>query len=768
MKRGLRMNSMGHQARILGGSALFALMIVSATASAQDSSEEIIVTAAKREQSINSVGMSITAVSGDQLLDRGIRETADLVKLVPGLSASQSINNTPIYTLRGIGFNEAGLATSPSVSIYVDEIPLALNSETVATSLDLERVEVLKGPQGILFGQNATGGAINFIAAKPTETFKTGFTASYARFDVVDLSGFLSGPLTDTVRARLSVRGVHGGDWQYSTTRPGDSLGSTRQLQRRLLLDWDATDRLRFGLNLNGWIDRSDVVAGQLVMIGEAVPGFTPPGFTDLPLAPRRNRAADWSPDWPMDRDDKFYQIALRGEYDLSDAITLTSITAFNHFKGDSYQDVDATPFRNIDSRVIGSARTFYQELRFAGSMNDIEWILGANYQRISARETTSQYLADISTIRFLTNAFFGRDPLRSVSSNMRNPQIANTYAVFANVDYPVAPDLTLQLGARYTKAKRSVESCNYDGGGELAAIFNLLKTGGPALGDGDCVTLTDGIPGVFRDRMNEDNVSWRIGLNYEPAAGALIYANATQGYKAGTYPSLAASESLQLAGVTQERVRAYETGFKLALMDRVLNLNGAFFYYDYKDKQLRGRVLDPTFGLLERLANIPKSHVYGVEAQVGLRPIQGLSLDIGATWLKAKVDRFIGLDGTGAPADFKGFTLPESPKWSVVADGQYKTALTEDWDVFLGASLSYHGKAFSAFDERSIMAIDAYTLIDLRLGVETADRKWKVTLFGQNVTDEYYWTSVFQGIDGYRRLTGRPATYGISIGYQM
>ena len=216
--------------------------------------QEIVVTAQKRAQSINDVGMSITAATGDQLKMLGITDTSQLAKLVPGFTFTQTGYGTAVYTIRGVGFQESSLAASPAVSVYVDEIPLPFPAETVAAALDPQRVEVLKGPQGLLYGENSTGGAVNYVAAKPTDYFTAGAKGSYGRFNTGDLEAFVSGPITDTLQGRLAVRTVQGGDWQYSYTR-SDTVGAKNLTQARLLLDWRPSDDLEVSLNLNGWLD---------------------------------------------------------------------------------------------------------------------------------------------------------------------------------------------------------------------------------------------------------------------------------------------------------------------------------------------------------------------------------------------------------------------------------------------------------------------------------------------------------------------------------
>lgn len=269
-------------ARLIGCST-FALMMAVAPALAQDQasgvpavatpaapqqaaetvdSDEIVVTANKREQLASDVGLSITAKSGDALIERGILAPTDLGKIVPGLTVQPSPFNTPVYTLRGVGFYETTLWASPTVAVYVDEIQLPYSATTCGVAFDIERVEVLKGPQGTLFGQNTTGGAINYIAAKPTDSFAAGGDAGFGRFNTLDLQGFVSGPLGPTLKARLAVRTIQADEWQYSYTRY-DKLGKQDQLQGRFLLEWEPSDSVRLLFNANGWTDNSDTQAAQ-------------------------------------------------------------------------------------------------------------------------------------------------------------------------------------------------------------------------------------------------------------------------------------------------------------------------------------------------------------------------------------------------------------------------------------------------------------------------------------------------------------------------
>src|SRR5882672_3581479 len=179
---------------------------------------EIVVTAEKRSEKLSDVPLSITAITGNQLADRGIVSTADLEKLVPGFTYRSSQYGTPIFSIRGIGFYDEQVALEPTVTVYVDQVPLPYARMTEGAALDLERVEVLKGPQGTLFGQNSTGGAVNYIAAKPTSSFEAGVDATYGRFNEFDAGGFVSGPIAEGLGARFAFKSEQRGDWQQSNS----------------------------------------------------------------------------------------------------------------------------------------------------------------------------------------------------------------------------------------------------------------------------------------------------------------------------------------------------------------------------------------------------------------------------------------------------------------------------------------------------------------------------------------------------------------------
>jgi len=741
---------------------------------------EIVVTAQKREQKINDVPMSITAVTGDDLAQRGVTNVADLTKIVPSFTFAQGTGLTPVYVLRGVGLFIGGVASSPAVSVYVDEAPLPFTVMTKTAGLDVERVEVLKGPQGTLFGQNSTGGAINYIAAKPTSTLQAGGSFTYDRFGKADATGFISGPITDTLKARFAARVIEGGAWQQSLTRPGDTLGDARDLQARIMLDWQAAERVNFVLSLTADRDNSDTIAGQLAAIAPVFPAKVP-GLLDEPISPSKPRAADWTPSQVMQYRDRFYQVALRGTWDVTDNVSLISLSSYEHQRAVRNLDNDATAENNVYLSAGALLRTFNQELRLTGHDDRLTWIVGGNYDH-----TFSDDVQEFTSYASTTQPFPTLPPYHVGRAGTR--QTINDYAVFANVEYRVTDALTAQAALRYTDSKRQGTTCSYDPtpgdptGVQLNALQQFYITTGQKttpykpIAPNDCWQLSD-FPdfsslGALHPKLHEDNLGWRTGLTYKTGAGALLYANYSRGFKDGVISPGSGILPESFAPVKQERLDAYEVGFKLPLFERLVQVNGAAFFYDYQNKQIQTRIKDPVFGLLQQLDNVPKSQVKGLEGDITAHPMPGLDLRAGATYLDAKVKgTYRTYNAAGILADYDGAPLPYTPKVSAVADAQYQWELANGLKPFVGASLTYHAKSQVTFETAAFPApafrLPAYTLLDLRAGVSASDDHWRVELFGRNVTDEFYLTNFAKGIDTSYRYVGMPATYGVTVTFR-
>ncbi|MGE4409046.1 MAG: TonB-dependent receptor [Sphingobium sp.] len=756
-----------------------ALATETAQESGPNSFDEIIVTAQKRSERLSDVPLSVTAASGAQLARQNITSAADLERIVPGFSYQQSSYGPPVFSIRGIGVYDTFVGMSPTVTVYVDQVPLPYLAMAAGASVDLERVEVLKGPQGTLFGQNATGGAINYIAAKPTREMEAGLDLTYGRFNQFDGQVFVSGPLSDTVRARLVVRHEGRGGWQRSLSRPGDKLGDRDFTTARLLLDWEPNDRVTFSFNANGWLDKSETQAAQFVEFAPAVPNGAPISLplADYPVAPKDPRAADWIDDHRLKHDDSMGQLSLRIDYRFDDDTTLTSISSYAHYKANATLNTDGT--RGID--VMGSFVPNFlmnphavidstsQELRLAGEISGIKYTLGGNYQH-----DTIDYVERLIYNGSNSGATFPWGTFFNNRQQNINYQHIETASGFANLEYPLLPQLTITGAMRYSYQWRRFHGCTADGGdGAMAEAFYAPIPGNSMAAPGECITWTSSanptrLPDGVRNSLNEDNVSWRAGLNWKPGRNTLIYANATKGYKSGSFTPLPAVVASQLAPVTQESVLAYEIGAKTSLLNNHIQLSGAAFHYDYRNKQILGyKVIDP-FGPLPSLQNVPKGKVDGFELELTLRPLRGLRLSSGLSYVDSQVDGSAStFNPYGVPIDINGEKFPNAPTWQSVTDAQYDFSLSGGLNAYLGASVNARSHTYAAFGENPNFRIDGYALVGLRAGLESANGHWRAQIWGNNVGNKFYVINVSHLTDTVARTTGMPATYGVTLSFR-
>lgn len=758
------------------GLAVAILSPMSANAQTTGRDGEIIVTAQKQEQATNSVGMSITAATGDTLRVRGINSVADLPALVPGLTIQRSEYNSTSFTLRGVGFFNSDLATSGAVTVYVDEAPLPYPALTGLAAFDLERVEVMKGPQGTLFGENATGGAVNYIAAKPPEELSAEIDASYGNFDRFQLGGYVGGPIDDHLRFRVALQGRRGGPWQQSITRPRDELGRISEFQARGTLEWQPVPALTSRATLTVTHDGSESQAAQFLAPIITIPALSP-GLATFPIV-TGTRAADWTPllqgstqPFPYRSDTTLYQLTWRNDLQASDAVKLTSLTSFIRFDLNYGQDPDGTPF-HLSEKIDqgGRVTSIFQELRATGRIGRLDWLVGGNFEHESTHDDPLDFNFDNS----ISHVFQSVDPLAIADTSKFVSKVrATTFAAFGRLQYNLNDQLALEGSVRFNRDRRTFDNCAVARTEAFTRFWDLFRGGLPPptrIGECYVVDTANGLRPVsnVHSELNQNSLSWRVGATWSARPGLMLYANVSKGYKAGAVPVLAAATVTQFNPVPQESLLAYEAGIKAGLLDRRLQANAAVFYYDYKGKQLRGAQLDPSFGPLQALVSIPQSHVIGAEAQLTAKPVGGLTFDVSATFVHTNIDRFTGFDALANFGDQSGSQFPFSPKWQVIANVDYEFHVTHYIDAFVGSSLQYRSKAYAGIGELPVMSIDPYTLLDLRAGITDGSGKYRVWVWGRNVTNTYYWTNVFTAGDSISRFVGQPATYGVSMSTRL
>ncbi|GAB3369207.1 TonB-dependent receptor [Spongiibacter taiwanensis] len=769
--------------------------------------EEILVTARKREELGTSVPVAISVFSGDELRKLGLRDVRGLDAFVPGLTVSDSGFNTPVFTLRGVGFNDVTYTASPAVGLYIDEFSLPYSIMAKGPLLDIEGVEVLKGPQGLFFGRNATGGAINLRRHRPTELVEGEVSFSYGRFERTEVSAVLSGPLTDTLQGRIAVQDSRSQQgWQISNTRPGDRLGKEDRQALRAMLTWQASDALDIELAVDTWSDRGEPQAAQAIYYNAQLVNAPPQRAEDYPFidpTSRNNRLADWPAEqgapfveWQLD--DRFRLFTLRADWLLADNVRLSNLVS--HIKMVSDESKIAQTgfdFDNSEQDISASIHSLGLESRLSGEWRDgdVNAMAGVNYSRDRGHEYHRQYIG-YQSAALASPATGGRslsDKIFFVGDNL-----VTQWAGFANVQWQLGPALSVSLGARHTRQKHFFTGCAGDdpevqtlGPGVptfIGAVFPTVsqataasyeqETGQP--GDpqfsttpGECVTVAEnGSFDPFADTLDEQNTSYRVTLQWQPDQGQMWYLSAGRSFKAGSFPVLTAASQAQLEPVTQEALDAWEWGGKFSLFQEQLRPEFAVYSYRYTDKQLLAKVRDPIFGPLPVLRNVPDSAVLGAELSARYLPnaVKSLALVAAVSYTDTEVRRYRGYntDGSDPDFDYAGRRFNFAPLW------EYNLLVSYQWQLggqnWLRASLDYAFKdeTNSTLDGDPWYRHDDHGLLGASLTFGDQQARWELAAFVRNITDEFVTRSVFRNGDGVSRLTGMPRTYGVSVRYRL
>lgn len=755
-------------------------------------SNDIVVTAQRRAENINDVGVTIQAFSGDTLKSAGISDASGLAQVTPAFNFARSSANTPIYTIRGIGFQTPNLSSTSPVGIYIDEVAYAYPYMSNGPAFDMERVEILKGPQGTLYGRNTTGGLVNYISAKPTSDFSTGFTVELGNFETVNAEGYVSVPLAPNLGLRVAGRWeTSGKGWQKSVSRPGDRLGEKDRVGARAILEWEPTPELTVSLSGSYWDDRSDTIAVQAVAFTPDSPPFVVPGLAAAVRTDWQAGEAEWGPTYagkrPYQARSRFYGVSGRIDYRLSDDITFTSLTGYNDVRRHDMNDVDGTPFETSEYLSDGRIKSFSQELRLTGSGASLDWILGAYYSRDKIRDDQVGYYRDSSILNTL--AFVGGlvpqtvytpEQVANGFDNFRNlsSQKSRSISVFANADYRISDQFKLSAGLRYTDDSLKFRGCSADYNNNTAPVWNTgvaavvaQRTGNPfqwpGVGPNECLTYRADFSGrdpIYVRSLDEDNFAGRVAINWEPNDDTLVYASLSRGYKSGAFPVVAANVETQLDPAKQEQVTAYEVGLKASLADRIVQANVAGYYYDYRDKQLFGEIQDPIFSSLTRIINVPKSRVWGGEVDITVRPSNALMLKVGGSYTDTKVTEFNGFDRLGQPQDFAGSAFPFTPKWQFNGLMTYDVPFGADNAVQFGANVSHQGSTPGALGEDPDFDVEAYTTVNANITVKLKDDRFRVGVFARNLFNENYYTATDVLTDTVIRVPGMVRTYGVSL----
>lgn len=783
----------------------------------------IIVTAQKRTEEQVAVAMPMQVFDGDEVTDGALRQIADVADATPGLTIARSFRGTPVYSLRGVGFNSPNLSATSPVGIYMDEFALPFPAMSGGPIFDIARIEVLKGPQGTLFGRSTTGGLINFVARKPEADERAELSGQVGSFSGYAINGAVNAQISDGVSARLAfVTDVADKGWQTSVTREA-RLGKQNQQGARLSLLANPSDTFSLLVTGNWWRDRSETQAPQSVELypqGLISAGIGPEGWREfgreigLPAAvfdqsfrPTSASQADWTASqlpWggttftpaPLDfsKDNRLYSLSLRGDLEMGERTSLTLLSAYTNFRRNEISDYAGWNLENVILEGQGEITSWSHELRLNGSTGPLDWVAGLAHSRDRLADLDRSWVGTTTAVQLVraTAAGFaamaGADASEQAEiffgardANSRANQTTTSSAIFGQFDYHLTTDFTLTAGLRYTADRTDFSGCSGDtGNGSLTIALNAFYNGIgiPAdAGPGDCTTflgdiapsvLSGGVvpfpeQGLHRDRLSESGLSGRLALAWQVAPKTMVYGTLSRGLKAGLFPNIEANVASQYAPATRERLIASELGVKSQLTEWAY-FDASVFYYDYRDKQAFGSVDDILFTALPRIVNIPRSHVYGLDASLAVRPWQGLEMRAATSLLHSRIDEYTGFDDFGIRRDFAGGSFPYSPRFQLVASAAQSVPIAPQVNGELGVNLRHSGASQGDFLGERRLRIRPYTEVDLRVSLKLHEGQTELSLLVRNITDSYHWNNVLLQTDSFTRYAAMPRRWTLEL----
>lgn len=735
---------------LLLGSALASLPITSAAfAETVDAEAEaggvILVTAQRREQKIQDVPATITAASGDFLGKLELRTAIDATRIAPNTNAWGTESRArPRWFIRGIGSNDVSSNVVTPIAIYFDEIYQNHFSLQGFPLFDLDRVEILRGPGGTLWGKNTTGGALLFVSKKPGDTPEGYARLTYGNYDQRLAEGAFGGPITDKVSGRASFHYEHR-DGYARNTYTGNSAGDVNDAAARVQLKADLSDD--FTALVSAHYRKFEGGYNPVYTIGTTITPAFPQGVDSFGYAtPTDRKRVQYNVD--ADVDLEAHGASLTANWNLGPA-TLTSITAVEKAKRREIYDGDYTPNELSRNYARTDVDQVSQEFRLTSDDDGpFKWIAGAYYFHDKLYSFGAQATLPSPLNRPL--AYYYTEYTQKTTST----------ALFGNVSYELTDKFTISGGLRWTRDKLSI----------------------------DLVSRQANTPVTFRDLTNwylpgavssplslfdsqDDTQKWSA-LGYEvrpefrPADNVLLFARFAKGYRSGNFQGNIAPPSTRPNVIQPEKVYSYEAGIKTSWLDDKLVLNATAFYYDYKDIQTTVTGTN-ALGQIVSIVSNAQGWVKGAEFELTATPIENLTLSGNLGLLDTKyTELFTGVGG--ARTNLKGNVFARAPKVTSFVDAEYRIPFGTNDAVVLGTDWRYNSrfKLNALIQNVDELEVPAYWTGNVRASVQFDDNRLSATFFVNNVTDKDYKVHTLPAGNGsYKRMLGEPRTYGITLG---
>lgn len=726
--------------------------------------EEIIVTAQKREESSQDIPIAITVLQSDKLIETNVNNIQDIQYLAPSLQVGESFGFAQLM-IRGIGTDNPFAGGDPSVAMHIDGVVTGQSSAQFGSLFDVGRIEVLRGPQGTLYGRNTTGGSINVITEKPTAE-ATGYARlTVGDYELVQFDGAFGGPLSERLQGRIAVRSVER-DGYGENIATGRDIDDASQLSARGQLLWLITDSmdLRLAVEHHEEDDTNYIPKFRSASYDPApLPALQPQPVTGVRASDPRDINSNVN--LQNERDQNSYTAEYR--WNISDTLSLTSLT--------NQQDFEKTPQADFDMTAVDfyiwsesfDVEQFSQELRLNFDREKLRGLVGLYYY---TEEIASDNRLDIplvpqivaDTVPGLRGCGFDDNvsdqiigaAVEDLCFLFHGTAETEAYALYANVAFDLADSLTLNLGARYSDETRK--------------------------GDTDYWTAPGAPVLTFADERSFERVTPSVRLEWRTAQDVMFYGSFSQGFKSGIFLSGQTSPVLE-----PELVDAWELGMKGIFLDRQLQFNTAAFYYDYTDLQQGRSVPAGTSGFTLVYENAAAAEIKGIEAEFSWLTTDNLRLDGSVTYLDAVFDDYVTTDPFDTvyqqlgiiPPDvdlsqqLAGNRMVQSPEWSWTLAATLDFMLTDGgWSASTTVSASYKDKIYFSQFNHDALSQDDVTVLNANMMFTSPGATWTINAWGKNLTDETIYAGTFI-LNSSRTNAGflaPPRTWGVTFGYNF
>ena len=724
--------------------------------------EEIIVTARRREESLWTVPGSVSAFSERQLRDLQATDMRQVQYAVPNFHFQKSDSSNAAVYLRGIGQNDSLPFVESGVGVYIDDVYVARTQAAFVELFDVERVEVLRGPQGTLYGRNSPGGAVKLITRQPADEFEAYAELGTGNLNAKIYNGRISGPLSSDGRwkGKISLSGVKRDGYSENPVL-GGSDGDTNTLSFRSGLDFEPSDNLDLELRWEGKFERPNrsltpIRKTPLTLFPDPVGDpFNP--VTYLPTEEAFGSPYVVESTANILADLTTHGASFKSRWQFKDDWYLESITAYRSLSWDFVLDADSTPHPVLDIPVYEDADQFSTELRVAYESDSGRSFTGGVFYFDDHDIVLAGFDDASASFQFL-GLFF---PLISVGVPSggygESDQRTRSIAAFADITFPISDTTSVEIGARYTNDEKEVTR---RGEFFFDPTLSLSLDQPPFLAG-------IGFPGEYLQGEQDWNaVTPRAVLSYQPNDSVTVYGSVARGFKSGGFPGRAFAGS-EFKPFDPETVWTFETGIKGRDSDNRFTYSAAYFSNDYNDLQLNGFGQDPVTGQFVSLfTNAASAKIQGLEGVASYRPNDRLSIDASVGYLNAEYEEFETLVN-GVLTDVSTRRLPNAPEWTGFLGVTYSDQLTPGIAGTFHVDVAYKGDHANESSDSPNLAVAAATYLNAFVSIAASDQSWEVRVGGTNLTDQAraaqsFNTAEFSGVE--TAFMGAPRLYDIRL----